>query len=172
MSSLFNHIFIPVVILIIFAERLWLNKTYIIALSFFGILPDIDAIIFVHRASFHNIFILIIPLMIFIFIKDIKICGIMNFYLISHLVLDIFNGGIYLLYPFYSKALFLRIEIWFDNNNIIPILNYGISSKIINYIPIVRGEPMISSENVGITMLLIMVTLSSILINIYGKLKR
>ena len=113
MSSLFNHIFIPLVILLIFSDKLRLNKRNIIALSFFGILPDADAFIFIHRAFLHNIFVLlIVPLVIFAFIKDIKIYGIISFYLMSHLILDIFNGGIFLFYPLYDNVFFSRMEVW------------------------------------------------------------
>lgn len=168
MSSLFNHVFIPLVILLIFSEKLRLNQRNIITLSFFGILPDADAFVFIHRAFLHNIFILlIIPLVIFVFIKDIKICGIISFYLMSHLVLDIFNGGIFLFYPLYDKVFFSRIEVWFHSGDMIPIIYYGISDKIIS---MGKGEPMISSENIGVAILLIIIVLSSVIIN-HGKKK-
>lgn len=167
MSSIFSHIFIPLVILIIFSDKLKLDPKKIITLSFFGILPDADALIFIHRESFHNIFILVIPLLIFIFVKDVKISGIISFYLLSHLILDIFNGGVFLLYPFYDGVLFSRTEIWFTNGDIIPTLYYGIGEKIVSMSTTRIGEPMISSENVGTAILLIIIVLLSIVRNRY-----
>lgn len=164
MSSLFSHIFIPLAILFIFSRKLKLDPKQIIILSFFGILPDADAFILIHRASFHNILILIIPILVFIFIRDIKISGMICFYLISHIVLDIFNGGVFLLYPFYDIVFFFRAEVWFNNGDIIPSLYYGISEKIVST---TRGEPMISSENIGTTILLVVLTLFSIVMNRY-----
>ncbi len=164
MSSLFSHIFIPLAILFIFSRRLKLDQKQIIVLSFFGILPDADAFIFIHRASFHNILILIIPILIFIFIRDIKISGMIFFYLISHIILDIFNGGVFLLYPFYDIVFFFRAEVWFHKGDIIPALYYGISEQIV---PTTRGEPMISSENIGTAILLVILTLFSIVRNRY-----
>ncbi len=163
MSSLFSHIFIPLAILFIFSKKFNLEPRIILGLSFFGILPDADAFIFIHRASFHNIFILVIPILISIFIKDIKIIGIIFFYLISHLILDIFNGGIYLFYPIYYNVFFFRTEIWFNGGNMTPFIYYGISDKII---PMGRGEPMISSENVGVMILLLLSIIKSIKIKI------
>lgn len=153
MSSLFNHAFIPITILLIFSGKLKINPKNILILGFFAIFPDID-IYFNHRASFHNIFILIIPILILIFFRNkIEISGIISFYLISHIILDIFNGGVLLLYPFYNDVLFVRTDIQFGNN----IFNYGINDKIIN-IPKI-GESIISSENIGTLILLLIIIL-------------
>lgn len=159
MSSLFNHIFIPISILLIFSKRLKIDPKNVILLSFFGILPDADITLF-HRATLHNIFILIVPILIFIFNKDIReVSGIICFYLGSHLLLDIFDGGIFLLYPFYNNVFYSVIELIFNNG---IIFNVGISKYIINMKTI--GEPMISSENVGVATLLIITMLISIII--------
>lgn len=166
MSSLFNHIFIPITILLIFSKRLKIDQKNIILLSFFGILPDADIFLF-HRATFHNIFILIIPILIFIFVKDMReASGIICFYLGSHLLLDIFDGGIFLLYPFYSKVFYSVIELTFNNG---IMFNVGISKGIINMKTI--GEPMISSENVGVATLLIITLLISIIIKMKDMTK-
>lgn len=157
MSSLFSHIFISSSILFIFSNKLKLNPKNIVILSIFSILPDTDMFFF-HRATFHNIFILVIPLLIFIFMKNGKeMSGLICFYLGSHLILDIFDGGIYLLYPFYNKIIFVWIEILFSTNGPVPIVNYGMSNDIVNMI--MKGEPIISSENIGITVLLAIVVL-------------
>jgi len=162
MSSLFSHIFIPLTILLIFSGKLRLDPKKIMVLSFFGILPDADAFIFTHRAFLHNVFVLIIPLLIFIFVKNKEIPGIISFYLVSHIILDIFNGGVFLLYPFYGSVFFSRIEVWFNNGDMLPIIYYGISDTIM---PVGRGESMISSENVGTAILLTVVILLSTIKN-------
>ena len=151
MSSLFNHAFIPITILLIFADKLNINTRYILILGLFAVLPDID-IYFHHRASFHNIFILILPVLAFIFINR-EISGIISFYFISHIILDIFNGGVSLLYPFYKSVLFVRADIRFGDN----IFTYGINNKVINMPNI--GESIISSENFGIIILLMIIIL-------------
>lgn len=167
MSSLFNHIFIPITILLIFSKRLKIDPKNIILLSFFGILPDADIFLF-HRATLHNIFILVVPILIFIFMKDMReISGIICFYLGSHLLLDIFDGGIFLLYPFYNNVFYFVIELIFNNG---IIFNMGISRHIIDMRTI--GEPMISSENIGVAVLLIIILLISVIMSYNEKNKR
>lgn len=129
-------------------------------------MPDADIFLF-HRATLHNIFILVVPVLIFIFIKDRKIkevAGIICFYLGSHLLLDIFDGGIFLLYPFYNKVFYSAIELVFNDG---IIFNVGISNRIVDMRTV--GEPMISSENFGVAVLLMIVVLISIVMKMKNK---
>ncbi len=89
-----------------------------------------------------------------------KIAGIISFYLVSHLILDLFDGGIFLLYPFYNSVFFAHAELLFTQNSLIPVLDYGISKHIMN---MGKGEPAISSENIGVIALLIIFALISLL---------
>jgi len=160
MPPLLTHIFIPLFILIIFSEQPKLSKKMIFALCFFGIFSDLDVFIF-HRTVLHNVFILFIPLCFYVFWKDIKLSGIMAFYMISHVILDLFNSGVYLLYPFYNKVIYLMIGISYENSIITPIykiiIQSGLSSEFIE-------SPMISSENVA-TILLIIIMLIVVIID-------
>lgn len=161
MSSLFSHIFIPVVILLLFSEKFKLNSKEVFVLSFFAVLPDADTIFFMfklshvslHRALFHNAFLLIIPILLFIFMKNRRsVSGIICFYLASHLILDLFTGGIFLFYPVYNNVYFASAELLFNDSGFKPALEYGISEKIMN---MGIGEPAISSENIAVAVLLI-----------------
>lgn len=161
MSSLFNHIFIPLAILLLFSKRLNLDTRKVTALVFFAILPDADTIFLPHRAALHSIFILFIPVLLFVLIRSKRdIFGIVSFYLASHLVLDLFNGGIFLLYPVYNNVFFASVELLFNRNEFIPVMNYGISKDILN---MGRGEPVISSENIGISLFLLFFVLISVI---------
>ncbi len=167
MSYIFSHAFIPLAILFIFSGQLKLNVKNIIILNFFGIFPDFDAI-FLHRMTFHNIFILIIPLFVLIYTKKRDIAFIVSFYLLSHLILDLFNGGISALYPFYNKIFFINAEIMSSYNidSIMYTLNYGIKGGFINNIAKSgKGYGIVSSENFGIAILLIIMILISFIKN-------
>ncbi len=154
MSSLFSHVFIPLAILFIFSNRLRLDPRNIVVLSLFGVLPDAD-IFLLHRESFHNILIFAIPFLIFIFTRyKREISGIISFYIASHLILDIFNGGIFLLYPYYKNVFFANIEILFNDSFIRLVYDYGISNNIID-----KVDPMISSENFGIIAMIIFMSI-------------
>jgi len=158
MSSPLDHIIIPVAILLLFSKKLKLNQREVIALSFFAVLPDIDSIfgsnsIPLHRVLFHNIFIVIIPLLFFMFAKSKReVFGIICFYLTSHLILDLFTGGIFLFYPVYNNVFYAQVELLLSHSGLMPVLEYGISNKIMND---GIGEPAISSENVAFAILLI-----------------
>lgn len=164
MSYIFSHIFIPLAVLFIFSGKLNLDKRNIIILGFFGVLPDLD-VIFFHRMTFHNIlFVTIIPILIFIFIRNKEIAGIIFFYLLSHLILDTFNGGTATLYPFYDGIYFINVEIIssFDINSIEYILNYGIKGDFVNYVSKAgKGYGIVSSENFGIIILVLIIILWS-----------
>jgi hypothetical protein len=78
-------------------------------------------------------------------------------------LLDIFDGGIFLLYPFYNNVFYSVIELIFENG---ITFNIGISNDIIDMQR--SGEPMISSENVGVAVLLIIVLLISFMLKRKG----
>ncbi len=170
MSYIFSHIFFPLAILLIFSDKLKLDKKYIVLLSFVGILPDLDVILF-HRLSFHNI----IPiLLILLAAKKDSIAYIVGFYLLSHLILDLFNGGIATFYPFYDGIFYINAEIRssYDIDNMMYTLNYGIKYDFVNGISKSKsgnGYGIISSENFGIIILLIINIMTTF---IKGRIKR
>ncbi len=157
MSSLFNHVFIPLVILLLFSEKFKIHPKNVFILAIFGIIPDID-IFFYHRASFHNIFLVLIPFIFFILRDKKEIPGIICFYLTSHLLLDIFNGGVYILYPFNELSFYVKAELAFRNNIFLPVLDFGFRPSISG-----AGEPAVSSENIGVVLILILISGVSIL---------
>ncbi len=77
--------------------------------------------------------------------------GIICFYLMSHLILDLFTGGISMFYPVYDNIFFVHVELLF-NGGFTPALEYGISDRIMN---MGIGEPAVSSENIAVAVLLI-----------------
>ena len=159
MSSLFTHIFIPLIILIVFSDKLGLSKKMILALSIFAILPDLDMFLF-HRATLHNVFIFIIPLIIYIIFKNIKVVGIITYYLFSHILLDVFNHGVFILYPIYNKTLNIVSGISYENSQISFIFNVFSDDKLVNRF---FEMAIVSSENVA-TFILILIPMFFILI--------
>ena len=163
MSSTFTHIFIPLIILIVFSDKLGLSKKMILALSIISIFPDIDVFLF-HRATLHNVFIFIIPLIIYIIFKNIKMIGIIAYYLFSHILLDVFNHGVFVLYPLYNKTLNIIAGISYENSNVSFIFNTFSDDRLVNRFFEVA---MVSSENVA-TFILILIPMIIILIKHKG----
>lgn len=167
MSSTLTHIFIPIFILLIFSEQLKLSKRMIFALCIFAILPDLDMFIF-HRAALHNIFVLLIPIFIYVFWNNIKLVCIMEFYILSHILLDLFNQGVYLFYPFYSKVIYFMVGVSYEDSIITPIYKLIIEDEISTEF---FKMPMISSENTA-TILLIIIMLVIVMTNKHKTLNR
>jgi len=82
------------------------HRKYVLLLLPFAMLPDIDHFIpYAPRVVYHNVFLLVPPLIIAVYGLEIKnkvlydVALMAGFCLFSHLVLDFFNGGVALFYP-------------------------------------------------------------------------
>ncbi len=164
MSSLFTHIFIPVLILILFSKKLGIDPKEALALSLFAALPDADHVFLLNRATLHNVFLILVPLLLFVLVKRRRnVSGIICFYLASHLILDLFNGGLYLLYPVYNKVFFANAELLFNRGSFMSVLDLGISDKIVarsKIINMTKWGTVVSSEDVGIAILFVAVAVA------------
>jgi hypothetical protein len=88
-------------------------------------------------------------------------------YLLSHVILDIFNGGITLLYPLYDRIFEIQTEVVMSKSHEITYLfNFGNKHDIIgNY-----SSHIISSDGVGIlTLALILLLLRRYSKDFYSK---
>jgi len=81
-------------------------------------------------------------------------------------LLDVFDGGIFLFYPVYDTVFYAHIELLFAIDTIRPVLDYGISDRIMDN---GRGEPMISSENIAVAFLLFVIAVLAVM---HRKIKR
>ena len=167
MSSLISHIFISLALLFIFSSKLDLKPKQIILLSFFAILPDLDAFVYVHRVAFHNIFFAIaIVFLIQCIFNNRKTSLIVAFYLLSHLILDLTDGGLSLLYPIISSVAFLNLGVLLDGYIFTPVLSYGFASHVL---PQGMGRTVISSENFGTMILACILIIFIIAKDLYRK---
>lgn len=102
------HSIIPLFALLIVTRQE--NIRYVIYLLPLAVISDLDHVFFMHRALLHNLF---IPL-IFLGAAMIHQSPHLRFMLItgavytaSHMILDMFGGGVGLLYPFTSTMFFI-----------------------------------------------------------------
>jgi len=77
----------------------------------FGLISDLDSFIGVHRATLHNLFVILVPLLVMLVNQRVKFTTIKSQYfsfasllLASHILLDAFYNGVFLLYPFSTKS--------------------------------------------------------------------
>lgn len=105
------HFLIPVLLLMAFFRRI--NKILILKLSILTIIMDFDILIpYHHRIAFHNIFFLIIAVLVVYFIAGGLASKIALFFLGSHLICDLLYWGSAFFWPFYKKLISLDIEIY------------------------------------------------------------
>ncbi|HEY9245757.1 MAG TPA: hypothetical protein VIO11_02815, partial [Candidatus Methanoperedens sp.] len=100
------HLIVPLLALLITGKKE--HTKYILLFLPLSVMPDMDTFMTQHRALLHNIF---IPFSIFLIgsmLKEKKILFIIaSVYLLSHIVLDLFGGGVVLFYPFYDRMAFV-----------------------------------------------------------------
>lgn len=122
------HLTVPLLALLIAGKKE--DHKYILLLLPLAILPDFDSFVTEHRALLHNIF---IPAILFFFGLSIKktrtIFFIAAVYFASHVVLDMFGGGVVLFYPVYNEMAFINISLEISRTNeLLWTFDYGLSS--------------------------------------------
>lgn len=105
MNSPILHYLIPLVVILIINHlaRNKIDKRLILLLSPLALIPDIDYLIFYHRATFHTIFfgIFIVSMAVITlkkYFKPWKTAAAGSFFFLMHLVLD--RGEVIWFYPF------------------------------------------------------------------------
>jgi O-antigen/teichoic acid export membrane protein len=152
MSTTFEHTVIPLVILLLLSNTFKIEKKWILILAPFAVFPDLDIFLGFHRALLHNIFILAIPLLFSIPRWRVRSTFVLVFiYLGSHIFLDIFDGGVYLFYPFVKQVVYVTAKLDLLGNRIVPTLSYGFSSKIVSHGPL---RSILTNDNAAALILL------------------
>ena len=140
MPDLIIHVLIPLTALLLFYDKRY--RTYVILLAPLAIFPDLDHVITTgfQRALFHNVFILVPPLVLALFFyktRDVRdqsdignrlynIAVITAFYLLSHLILDSFNGGVSLFYPLSIHHYPFVCDLVYQGGGFIPVFGVDI----------------------------------------------
>ncbi|HDS44666.1 MAG TPA: hypothetical protein ENN68_00965 [Methanomicrobia archaeon] len=77
----------------------------------FGLISDLDSYLGVHRATLHNLFVIVVPLLVLLANKRLHITALPDRYFIfasillaSHITLDGFYNGVFLLHPFSTAS--------------------------------------------------------------------
>jgi len=121
------HLIVPLLALLIAGRKE--DHKYILLFLPLAVLPDIDTLVTQHRALLHNIFIPIILLILAILVKKWKIVFIIAaVYIASHVILDLFGGGVVLFYPFYDSIAFVDANLKMSKTNeLLWTFDYGFS---------------------------------------------
>ena len=119
------HFIVPLLALLIVSRKE--DWKYILLLLPLAVVSDLDSFVAQHRALLHNIFIPVILLILAWRLQEYKAIFVISaIYFASHIVMDMFGGGVVLFYPFYDEMAFvdasLRIN---DMNDMIWTFDYG-----------------------------------------------
>ncbi|VVB95349.1 LexA-binding, inner membrane-associated putative hydrolase [uncultured archaeon] len=120
------HLIVPLLALFIVSKKE--DIRYILLLLPLAVVPDIDTFATQHRALLHNIFIPLTFLLFgFLVFKGKRtIFMISSVYLASHVVLDMFGGGVALLYPLYDEMTYVNASLVMGRaNDLIWTLDFG-----------------------------------------------
>ena len=134
------------------------NLKYVPVLILFGVLPDLDVFIGIHRATFHNIFFAAAPVIIGIFLflifrklkikklekKQIFFCLASGF-LILHIVLDMFCGGAFALYPVSQELIDCSSSLTFVIKESKPLQKEDITEIAQNVSQIPKNKTLITN---------------------------
>jgi hypothetical protein len=125
MANWVIHLIVPLLALLIVSRRE--DMKYILLLLPLALVPDLDTLVTLHRALLHNIFIpIILVLSAIIFFERRKMLIIASVYFASHVMLDLFEGGVVLLYPVYNRLAFVDASLSLTPTNAVNwIFDYG-----------------------------------------------
>lgn len=128
------HAIIPLFALLIVTRKEYTK--YIIYLLPLALIPDLDHFVQMHRALFHSIFIPLIFLGASVVNSNPKTRFILvtgAAYTASHVILDIFHGGVGLFYPITSDMFFINAELLYQQG-FSWTFNWGVTPYSDNWI--------------------------------------
>ena len=119
------HLIVPLLALLIVSRKE--DWKYVLLLLPLAVVSDLDTFLTQHRALLHNIFIPFLLLLAGWKMREYRtifvICAV---YFASHVILDMFGGGVVLFYPFYDRMAFVDASLRMEQANIlIWTFDYG-----------------------------------------------
>lgn len=119
------HLIVPLLALLIVSKKE--NHKFILLLLPLAVIPDFDTFVTQHRALLHNLFIPLLLLLSGLLIKKERpVFVIASVYIASHVLLDMFGGGVVLFYPIYNVMAFVDTSLKLSQTNeLLWTFDYG-----------------------------------------------
>ncbi len=110
------HLIVPLLALLIVSRKD--DWRYILLLLPLAVISDLDTFVTQHRALLHNIFIPVILLFAGWRIQKYRTVFVISaVYFASHVLLDMFGGGVVLFYPLYDRMAFVNTSLIMEPEN-------------------------------------------------------
>ncbi|MFP3909420.1 MAG: hypothetical protein ACOC5L_04700 [Halobacteriota archaeon] len=155
------HLAITLIFLTIFLRKD--ESKYALLLLPFGVVSDLDCFFGVHRATLHNLAIIVIPLILYIPWRnreESKYLPVASALIALHVISDGFATGVFLLYPLSSVSYDLNLWLGLTMEGVSFILEYVTVGEVGEVVytttpsPEVPRAPIISSGTEFIVLLL------------------
>jgi len=160
MVELLLHYTIPLAIL---SYTFDLRRDYkkILALSILGIMPDLDALLHIHRSMSHSIIpytIILIAILVFIRNSEVRKWSIIGYLIIlSHLLLDMFTGSTPVLWPLIPNSIYFETNVTAlitETVTIKPEIDVGVERTVFKRFTSLDA-PIATSQGVAVTITLL-----------------
>ncbi|MHC1635893.1 MAG: hypothetical protein ACXQTS_04630 [Candidatus Methanospirareceae archaeon] len=101
-----------------------------VALAPFGLLCDLD-VLFVHRATLHNVFVVFFPIVIMaIRRKKSKYLSLATLLLASHIFMDAFHNGVFLFYPLSLESYSLKFWFGLKGKGLSALFTWAVPGRV------------------------------------------
>ena len=117
----------------------------------FGLLSDLDSFIGVHRATLHNLFIPVVPLIIMVAFKRLKLTTTIedryfifaSLLLAFHIFLDAFYNGVFLYYPVIDKSYDLQFWVGLKETGLSALFTWLVPGSVGELMYVITPRPSV-----------------------------
>jgi hypothetical protein len=137
----------------------------------FGLISDLDSYVGVHRATLHNLFIIALPLLLLLAQKRLHVTLLQDRYFIfasillaSHICLDAFYNGVFMLYPFSTASYNPLFWLGLNEQGLTLLFSWLVPGKVGELVYVTTptpGVPEIPIISSGIELIILLIALIS-----------
>jgi hypothetical protein len=118
----------------------------------FGLISDLDSFIGVHRATLHNLFVILVPLLMLLVNQRVQLSTLKSRYfsfasllLAVHILLDAFYNGVFLLFPVSTKS--YNPQFWFGltETGLTALFTWLVPGKVGELEYVITPQPTVPS---------------------------
>ena len=141
----------------------------------FGLINDLDSYVGVHRATLHNLFIIALPLLLLLARKHLHRTIFKDRYLVfaaillaSHIALDAFYNGVFLLYPVSMASYNPTFWLGLNEQGLTLLFSWLVPGKVGELVYVITptpGVPEIAIISSGIELVILLLALFSFVLN-------
>ena len=148
----------------------------------FGLISDLDSYVGVHRATLHNLFVIALPLLLLLATKQVHVSTLQNRYFIfasillaSHICLDAFYNGVFLLYPVSMASYNPTFWLGLNEQGLALLFSWLVPGKVGELVYVTTptpGVPEIPIISSGIELVILLIALISFVLKFKARISK